>query len=187
MNGQTAKIAFIGQPGAGKTTCIAALSDIPPVTTDVGCTDELVKLKETTTVALDYGELPLDDGHRLLLYGLPGQPRFHFMFDVIRDGLLGVIVLVDGASPQAMEGLAETLDTYATELRDLPFVVAVNKLDKPPQALLERSLQLLGQYTLTAPVCTIDARRREDIVRVAELLLTVHEYGYSCREEASET
>lgn len=183
---QDAKIAFIGQPGAGKTTCISALSEVTPVSTDVGCTDELASLKETTTVALDYGELPLDEGGRLLLYGLPGQSRFHFMFDVIRDGLLGIVVLVDGASPRAVEGLAETLEAYAEELRELPCVIAINKLDAPPRALLERCLKLLREHSLKTPVCTIDARRREDIVRVAELLLTVYEFACSCSGEAPE-
>lgn len=186
MSEQQAKIAFIGQPGAGKTTCIAALSDVPPVSTDVDCTDELAAIKETTTVALDYGELPLEDGGRLLLYGLPGQSRFHFMFDVIREGLLGVIVLVDAASPTCIEGLTETLATYAEDLRGLPCVVAINKLDEPPQALLERCLHLLRQYSVTAPICTIDARRREDIVRLAELLLIVYEYGSDRAAEVPE-
>jgi signal recognition particle receptor subunit beta len=186
LNNQTAKIAFIGEPGSGKTTCIGALSEIAPVRTDVGCTDELASIKETTTVALDYGELSLDDGGRLLLYGLPGQSRFHFMFDVIREGLLGIIVLVDGASSKAVEGLAETLQTYAQELRIHPCVVAINKLDEAPQALRERCLQLLRDHHVTAPVSVIDARRKEDIVRITGLLLTIQKYTDSCAGEIRE-
>ncbi len=105
----TWKLLFIGEPGAGKTTCIAAVSDIEPVSTDVGCTDELAQIKETTTVALDYGELDLGADGRLLLYGLPGQSRFRFMFDVVREDLLGVAVLVDAARADPLRGLRETL------------------------------------------------------------------------------
>lgn len=186
MNSQTAKIAFIGEPGSGKTTCIGALSEIPPVSTDVGCTDELAAIKETTTVALDYGELPLDDGSRLLLYGLPGQARFHFMFDVIREGLLGIIVLVDGTSPRAAEGLEETLQTYVRELRSHPCVVAINKLDEAPQALRERCLQLLRDHHVPAPVNVIDARRKADIVRITGLLLTIRKYAGQHAGEAEQ-
>lgn len=186
MNNQIAKIVFIGEPGSGKTTCIGALSEIAPVRTDVGCTDELAKIKETTTVALDYGELPLDDGNRLLLYGLPGQARFHFMFDVIREGLLGIIVLVDGASPKAVEGLEETLGTYDQELQSHPCVVAINKLEEAPQALRESCLQLLRDHHIPAPVSVIDARRKADIVRITELLLTIQKYADSCPGEIKE-
>ena len=93
MSASTWKLAFIGEPGAGKSTCINAVSDFPAVSTDVECTDDLAKLKKTTTVALDYGEMNLGEQGRLLLYGLPGQSRFSFMMDAIQDGLAGVVVL----------------------------------------------------------------------------------------------
>ena len=65
------KILFTGTMGAGKTTAIAAVSEIPPMRTDVRNTDDSVS-KATTTVGLDYGELTLDNGEKLRLYGTPG-------------------------------------------------------------------------------------------------------------------
>ena len=177
MNQRSHKIVFIGEPGAGKTTCIGALSDIAPVGTDVGCTDELSELKETTTVALDYGELDLGEQGKLLLYGLPGQARFRFMFDVVRDGLLGAIVLVDASTPHALRGLEETLDTYAGELRRLPCVVALNKNTDPAQELKRQCQGALRRHQVVAPLLAVDARRREDIVRLFELLFLQLEHG----------
>lgn len=174
---QSYKMVFVGEPGAGKTTCIAALSEIPPVTTDVGCTDELAQVKETTTVALDYGELDLGEQGRLLLYGLPGQSRFRFMFDVVREGLLGVVILVDAVSTRAIDGLAETLDTYADELRHLPCVLALNKHPNPPNELRQQCQDLLRKHKLVTPILTVDARRREDVIRMFELLFVLLEYG----------
>ncbi len=171
------KLVFIGEPGAGKTTCIAALSDIEPVSTDVGCTDDLALRKESTTVALDYGELDLGESGRLLLYGLPGQARFRYMFDVVREGLLGAVVLVDAASPDAVAGLDSTLATYADELRGLPWVVALNKHSDPPLELRERCVALLRRHELVAPLLAVDARRREDVVRIFELLFLLLEHG----------
>ena len=174
---QSYKMVFVGEPGAGKTTCIAALSDIKPVTTDVGCTDELATLKQTTTVALDYGELDLGDQGRLLLYGLPGQSRFRFMFDVVRAGLLGVVILVDAASARALDGLAETLETYADELRHLPCVLALNKHPDPPDAFKQQCQDLLRKHKLVTPILTVDARKRADVIRMFELLFVLLEYG----------
>lgn len=171
----TWKLLFVGEPGAGKTTCIAAVSDIEPVTTDVGCTDDLVRIKATTTVALDYGELDLGAQGRLLLYGLPGQSRFRFMYDVVREGLLGVAVLIDAGSADPIKGMRETLDNYAGEFRELPCVVCLNKKDDSGGRLLARCQQVLGEYDLVAPVITVDARRREDVVRIFELLFLLLE------------
>jgi len=178
----THKIVFIGEPGAGKTTCIAALSHVPPVSTDVDCTDELAARKATTTVALDYGEMDLGEQGRLLLYGLPGQARFRFMFDVVREGLLGAIVLVDATAPDPLAGLEETLATYASELADLPCVLALNKDATAGAALRQPCLDRLRHHGLVAPAIIVDARRREDIVRAFRLLFVQLELGAAGNE-----
>lgn len=171
------KLLFIGEPGAGKTTCIESLSDIAPLVTDVRCTDGLAQLKEHTTVAFDYGELDLGDQGRLLLYGLPGQNRFRFMFDIVQDDLLGVIVLVDASSRTALQGLDETLETYAGVIRELPCVVALNKSTAPPAELLGGCEALLGRHRMVAPILVADARRRVDLVRMFDLLFVMIENG----------
>lgn len=175
---RTHKLVFMGEPGAGKSTCISAVSQIPVISTDVGCTDELSQLKDTTTVALDYGEMDIGQGERLLLYGLPGQLRFRYMFDVVREGLLGVVVLVDGSRAHALQGLDETLVAYAGELRALPCLVAVNKLAHPPQELRQACADLLRRHELVAPVMAVDARRRADVVRMFELLFLQLQYSH---------
>ncbi len=70
------KIIFTGPVGAGKTTAISSLSDIPVLGTDEMASDMTVHRKQTTTVAMDYGLMKLDAGERIHLYGTPGQERF---------------------------------------------------------------------------------------------------------------
>ena len=72
------KLVFAGSMGAGKTTAIGAISEIPPVRTDVANSDLATFAKATTTAAMDYGEVTLDGGDKLRLYGTPGQARFDF-------------------------------------------------------------------------------------------------------------
>ncbi|PJJ99845.1 GTP-binding protein [Lysobacteraceae bacterium NML75-0749] len=172
------KIAFIGPPGVGKTTCIRALSDIAPVDTDVASTDDLIYMKPTTTVAFDYGEMDLRDDGRLLLYGLPGQARFSYMYSIVREGLLGTIVLVDAAAPDGLEGFRETLDAYAVELRKAPCVVAVNKDSPTLKNTLLECQRLMRTYRLTVPLLHVDIRQMTDMGLLFHLLFTQLQYGF---------
>ena len=72
MNVQEYKLIFTGTMGAGKTTAIAAISEIAPVSTDVRRSEAGDDTKVTTTAALDYGEVTLPRGDMLRLYGTPG-------------------------------------------------------------------------------------------------------------------
>jgi len=91
----TAKLVFAGAVGAGKTTAIRSIADGAPVSTDVPMTDGAHGDKTTTTVALDFSEVILDDGTPLLVYGLPGQDHFSFMRPIVIKSAIGVIVLLD--------------------------------------------------------------------------------------------
>jgi DNA polymerase III delta prime subunit len=90
MNNAPLKLLFAGPTGAGKTTAIAAISDFPPVSTDVAATDEVASMKEATTVAMDYGEITLAEGQKVFLYGTPGQQRFDFMWKICAEVIEGV-------------------------------------------------------------------------------------------------
>jgi signal recognition particle receptor subunit beta len=54
-------ILFAGPMGAGKTTAIRSLSEIPVISTEAANTDLATADKATTTVAMDYGEIGVTD------------------------------------------------------------------------------------------------------------------------------
>jgi uncharacterized protein len=89
------KIIFAGPVGAGKTTAIGSISDVPIVTTDEAASDMTADRKPNTTVAMDYGLMKLDGADRVHLYGTPGQERFDFMWDILTEGGLGLVLLLD--------------------------------------------------------------------------------------------
>jgi hypothetical protein len=162
--------------GAGKTTVVGAISDIPPVCTDVPITGDGARGDKTmTTVALDYGALRLDGDRRLLIFGTPGQRRYDFMCRILARGALGIVILIDHAGQDPAEDLSYYLDLFAETIAESSAVIGVTHTDERPATTLQPYYDVLATRDLALPVFTIDARRREDIVMMLEALLaTIH-------------
>lgn len=142
---QTIKIVITGAYAAGKTHFIHAISDIDPVTTEYAVTDANERaLKHQTTVALDFGTIAVSDEVVLYLFGTPGQERFDFMWEVLSEGCIGYVVLVDSCRPAHLQETQRLIARFA-EITDAPFVVAANKQDDPaalPVSYIRSRLQL---------------------------------------------
>jgi signal recognition particle receptor subunit beta len=175
MSTQELKIVFTGPMGAGKTTAIAAISDAPPVSTEVGNHDQQSFAKASTTVALDYGEVEPENGASVRLYGTPGQGRFSFMWEIIGRGALGVILLLDASSGTALNDLTSFVETFRRTTPDQAFVVGVGRLPEEYGARLEEFSLALLATGVVAPVFAVDVRVREDVLLLIETLLCILE------------
>ncbi len=157
------KIIISGPVGAGKTTAISALSDIPPVQTDARPTDDVVKMKNATTVALDYGTIDLGGNAKVHLYGTPGQDRFDFMWDIMLDGALGLILLMNNANPDPLQDLHRFLSAFSDFLDGMPLCVGVTHMDQASTPSLEEFHEVIAQHRLVVPVFSVDGRSHEDM------------------------
>jgi hypothetical protein len=164
------KILFTGTMGAGKTTAIGSVSDIPPVVTDVHNSDTSVQ-KERTTVGLDFGEFTLDNGDRIRLFGTPGQNRFDFLWKILAKNALGLIILVDNSRPNPLADLGMYLDGFAEQLDTLPCAIGVGRLDTHPHPDLDAYIDELSKRNRIFPVLEVDVRRKDDVVLLIDTLL----------------
>lgn len=176
------KLIFTGPMGAGKTTAIAAISESPPVSTEVRNTDLASHSKATTTAAFDYGEVALPGGSRLRLYGTPGQERFDHMRSMIGEGALGVVVLLDNSAADPLGDLARFLDGFLRFAVAGRLVVGVGRTERHPSPSLEDYSSMLANARLTNPVVSVDVRQRGDVLLLLELLL--HQIDHTAGGEA---
>lgn len=169
------KIIFAGPMGAGKTTAITAVSDTPPVSTEVANNDQITFAKEFTTVGLDFGQLVLEDGTVVRLYGTPGQERFSFMWDILGRGAIGVVLLLDASSTTAMKDLRLHAEVLRRIAQHQPFVVGVGRAPLGEDGHIEECARVLRELGCSAPVFSVDVRRREDVLLLIETLLAILE------------
>jgi uncharacterized protein len=162
------KIVIAGGFGVGKTTCVAAISEIEPVNTEAWMTaasESVDRLdpgtgKATTTVAMDFGRITIDPQLVLYLFGTPGQARFLPMWDDICRGAIGALVIVD---PNRLAESFAAVNYFEFDTQ-VPFVVGVNVFN----GLLRHSTEQIRQalaLPARVPMVTFDARDRASVAR----------------------
>ncbi len=172
------KLVFTGSMGAGKTTAIAAISEIPVINTDVRATDLTTSQKKSkTTVAMDYGELTLADGQKLRLYGTPGQQRFDYMWKILIKGALGLIILIDNSGSDPIGDLARYVDNFRGFINETTAVIGITRMDLSPEPELQRYHDYLNERSIQLPIFSVDARSPESIVMLIEALIAMLEFG----------
>ncbi|MEO8330669.1 MAG: ATP/GTP-binding protein [Candidatus Nanopelagicales bacterium] len=167
--GQAVKVVITGPFSAGKTTLIRTISEITVLSTERGITDSTKSRKNETTVAMDFGRITIDRELVLYLFGTPGQERFDFMWEILGEGMLGYVLLLDVSRPESLAEAAGILDAFRRMAR-VPFVVALNRtegVDEVEEARIRQALSI----PLTVPMVPCDATDKESVKAVLLALL----------------
>ncbi len=161
---QSVKVVVTGPFNAGKTTFIKAVSEITVLSTERQISDTSTEGSGETTVAMDFGRITVSTMSSLYLFGTPGQSRFSFMWETLSEGMLGFVLIVDAMEPQTLED-ARGMIEFFTEMSDVPFVVAANKVAAEDVAQLQ---QVRADLALdpSVPLLSVDARDRDSVKSV---------------------
>lgn len=165
------KIIFTGPVGAGKTTAIQTMSDIPIVSTNEEASDMTKDRKPQTTVAMDYGRINIGTKEKIHLYGTPGQERFSFMWDILTKGALGLILLIDNSRDNPQQDLRFYTNAFKEFIEKGDLIIGVTRMDEVNTPSIENYRSWLEELSISAPVFTVDARERQDVSSLVQALL----------------
>ena len=182
---QTVKMVVTGPYSSGKTSFIGSISEISVVSTERQVTSqEEMKQKSRTTVAMDFGRITVDNELVLYLFGTPGQRRFDFMWQILSEGMLGFVVMVDSTRPETFREAKSILETFRSYAAT-PYVIAANKQDQPdawhPDDLrlalhIDKSIKII-------PCVAMDRQNVRDIL--LELLYSILDHIESLEDVSS--
>lgn len=165
------KLAVVGEVGAGKTQIINTISEISPFATEAKSSVDIGK--EYTTVGIDYGRLSLDEDIALGLFGLPGQSRYSFLWDMVKENLWGLLVLVkygDGFNYEAFENI---LEHFKPQESKVPLVVGLSHCENADSEDIEMlsdfvEMSLMNK-DIQAPIMMVDPRDIESSLMLLQL------------------
>jgi len=168
---KTIKLLFLGPSGAGKTTAIRAISDSPPVSSEVSAMDAAPHATTSTTVAFDYSTIQLNPNETLHVYGLPGREHLDFMAAIVGSGALGAVLLLDASSQTLAQDCRTAVEQTTRIDPNLRFVIGLSKTDLAPEFSMETMYALARRMSLFVPIFSIDPRDPAQATQLVRALL----------------
>ncbi len=164
------KIVISGPFAAGKTTFINTVTEIDPVNTEAKTTHtNEAGIKDSTTVAMDFGRITLDGENVLHIFGTPGQFRFNYMWSILGKDALGIIVVVDSGERDKFDEARDMINFFRVKT-DAPLVVALNQFENKDGLTEDEARKLLGLPN-KIPIISCDARDKGSVKHVLLELL----------------
>ena len=176
------KIVYYGPGLCGKTTNLQWIYD----KTNPQAKGKLISLATETGRTLFFDFLPLDLGQvrgfktRFHLYTVPGQVFYDASRKLILKGVDGVVFIADSqdarmeANQESLQNLEKNLKEQGYDLKNIPYVLQMNKRDLPTAIAAEemyRQLNMKGEPTFEA-VAMQGTGVFDTLKAVAKLVLT---------------
>jgi signal recognition particle receptor subunit beta len=170
------KLAIIGEVGAGKSQMVKTLSEITPFESEAESTVDIGK--KYTTVGIDYGRITLSEETALGLYGLPGQKRYSFLWEIVNKKLWGLLILIKFGEKPDYDNLDHLLNFFSPNENKVTCVVCVTHVDGASPEMLSVQGQevkmMLAQKNIITPVFYIDPRKKDSALPVLHTINAIN-------------
>ena len=177
------KLVVIGDVGAGKSTMIRTLSEIETVDTDVASSKNIGK--PLTTVGIDYGRISLGEDDAIGLYGVPGQKRYSFIWDMVKEDIWGCVLLLKSGQMPSPEKILELVNIFIDDPNKTPLVIGLTHTDIQDANIggLHAALKAKG---INAPIYSVDARKKQSSILLLHTVLSMQNaFEYSQKQTLS--
>ena len=159
------KIVVTGPYSAGKTTFIKSISEIAIVSTERAISDSTRRVKAETTVAMDFGRITISKDIVLYLFGTPGQERFDFMWQILSEGMLGYILMLDASRPETFAEGRRILEFFGT-LSDAPYVIGATRVPEGDHSQVIDKIRKELNIDGDIQIIPCNALEKEDVKKV---------------------
>lgn len=171
MNTLYQKLVIVGEVGSGKTQLVETISEISPFTTEAQSSVDIGKTY--TTVGIDYGRLTLEENTALGLYGLPGQSRYSFLWDMVKQGLWGLLILVKYGDKFNIKSFESILAHFRPKHGTIPIAVGISHSESSDEEsidALSSSIEIsLMKHNICAPILQVDPRNASSSLLLLQL------------------
>ena len=118
QNIQTLKLMVSGPDEDLRTRFLSSVSEVDVQSRKSG------GARSTSQGSMVFGQISVSDEVLVYLFGTPISQRFITVWEILTEGMLGAVILVDSTAPNLFYKVREGLNTVREEYPDLPFVVA---------------------------------------------------------------
>jgi len=175
------KLAIVGEVGVGKSQLIKTLSEISPVETEAKSSVDIGK--EFTTVGIDYGRITLSDDTALGLYGVPGQSRYSFIWEIVNTSLWGLLIMIKFGDTPDYENLEKLLEFFEPKKNGSACIVGVSHCEDADEgelsALTLEINAILDHFEIQAPVLKVDPRKKDSSLSLLYTFNAISMYSSS--------
>ncbi len=162
------KILVAGHFNAGKTTFVKTASGGKGLHTDKKTSsEEESSVKSLTTTAMDYGRISIGEWE-VSVFGIPGQERFSFMWDVLSKRTDAYIFMVDSTDPRRWEETRKQMDRLLSK-REVPCLLCANKVDLPQARPVKEVREFFSNREIRVVPCV--AKERESVLLILANIL----------------
>jgi len=126
--------------------------------------------KMLSKVDMDYGSLNVTDNERILLYGIPSSEHFNSIWEILKKGAIGLLLLIDNGRPNPLGDLENYVELFGEFIDKTGVVIGIVQTERYPlpdihdYQLHLQKIQFSGRYP--PPIMEVDPENHDEMKKI---------------------